>query len=134
MNKYQIAVDDYEGKMILKYEGSLYIPEDINNKDWVEYLAYVDAGGETDPLPTTAVTAEGVQSTFKRECTEEILKLYPETIQRSAALGVYPNEFILQMTEDISLYIEEENRCFDEAEAATTVEELEAIQPFWRSK
>lgn len=66
---------------------------------------------------------------FKQECTEAILAKYPDPIQRSAALGIYPQELIDEMTGFIAYNIEEENRVFDEAELATTQEELYVIQP-----
>lgn len=73
-----------------------------------------------------------LQATFKTECTQEILKLYPEPIQRSAAIGVYPTTLVEEMATTIATYIGEENRVFDEVGAATHPAVLQNIKPFWR--
>lgn len=70
-----------------------------------------------------------MQEKNKNLCTQVILSVYPDTIQRSASLGIYPTEFVDNMKEFISYNIEEENRVFDEVEMATTYEELDAITP-----
>ena len=69
------------------------------------------------------------QTLIKAQCTAHILAAYPDTIQRSAALGIYASFTIDDMTAFISGCISEENRCFDVLEAATTLEEVEAVTP-----
>ena len=72
------------------------------------------------------------QTANKAACTAFILQHYPEPIQRSAALGVYPSEISTAMTDHIVDIIAEENRVFDLLEAATTIEELNAVEnPTW---
>jgi len=70
-----------------------------------------------------------IQNQIKADCTARILAAYPEPIQRSAGLGIYTTAVINAMTVFIAGCIEEENRCFDELEAATTLAEVEAVTP-----
>jgi len=69
------------------------------------------------------------QTLIKQQCTAHILAAYPEPIQRSAALGIYASDVIDTMTAFIAGCIAEENRCFDALEAATTLEEFDAVTP-----
>lgn len=70
-----------------------------------------------------------MQGGYKAECTSVILAKYPEPIQRSAALGVYPNEYNDDMVAFLAYNIEEENRLNDAVSEATTDEELDLIVP-----
>lgn len=69
------------------------------------------------------------QNLTKQQCTTHILDAYPEPIQRSAAIGIYSSEVTGSMQTFIAGCIEEENRCFDEANAATSIAEVDAITP-----
>ena len=72
------------------------------------------------------------QTANKAACTAFILSFYPEAIQRSAALGVYPPTTVSAMADHIALIIAEENRVFDLLEAASTIELLNAVEdPAW---
>jgi len=72
------------------------------------------------------------QTRNKQSCTSFILEKYPEPTQRSAALGVYPAEFVETMADHIARIIAEENRVCDLLSAATTIEELTAVEtPTW---
>jgi hypothetical protein len=63
------------------------------------------------------------------------LTAYPEPIQRSAALGVYPVAYRITMADFIAACVAEENRVFELLEAATTLEDLELKnQPIWPAK
>lgn len=76
---------------------------------------------------TEAIPARQIQ--IKQECTAHILAAYPEPIQRSAAMGIYSSGVIDAMKIFIAGCIEEENRCFDEIDAATTTEAVGAVTP-----
>jgi hypothetical protein len=69
------------------------------------------------------------QSMIKQECASHILAEYSESIQRSASLGIYSSRVIRKMTIFIAGCIKEENRCFDELEAFTTIEKVNAMIP-----
>ncbi|MCK4529058.1 hypothetical protein KAW18_16965 [candidate division WOR-3 bacterium] len=69
------------------------------------------------------------QTQIKQECTAHILAAYPEPIQRSAAMGIYSANITNAMAIFIAGCIEEENRCYDALEAATTLEEVDLIAP-----
>lgn len=64
----------------------------------------------------------------RSDCESQILSVYPDKIQRSAALGVYPQSYIDTMSDYIVRCIAEENRVFDLLEAATTVTEIMAVE------
>jgi len=73
-----------------------------------------------------------IQNSNKKSCESFILSEYPEPIQRSAALGVYPQATIDTMVDQIARCIVEENRVFDLLESATTIDELQVIEtPVW---
>lgn len=67
------------------------------------------------------------QDVIKQECTAHILAVYPESIQRSASMGLYSLDAVDSMKVFIAGCIIEENRCFDELEAATTINEVEMV-------
>ena len=67
------------------------------------------------------------QDVIKQECTVHILAVYPETIQRSAAMGLYSLGVVDIMKVFIAGCIIEENRCFDALEIATTLTEVEMV-------
>ena len=69
------------------------------------------------------------QDSIKQQCTAHILAVYPDTVQRSAALGIYASDVIDTMTAFIAGCIMEENRCFDALEVATTLEEVDTVTP-----
>lgn len=69
------------------------------------------------------------QTQIRQQCTAHILAAYPEPIQRSAAMGIYSSGVIDAMKIFIAGCIEEENRCFDEIDAATTTEAVGAVAP-----
>ena len=85
-------------------------------------LAEQDAVDLTEAIPAR-------QTQIKQECTAHILAAYPEPIQRSAAIGIYSSGVIDAMKIFIAGCIEEENRCFDEIDAATTTEAVGAVTP-----
>ena len=74
---------------------------------------------------TEAIPAR--QTQIRQQCTAHILAAYPEPIQRSAAIGIYSSGVIDAMKIFIAGCIEEENRCFDEIEAATTTEAVDIV-------
>lgn len=67
------------------------------------------------------------QDAIKQKCTAHILAAYPETIQRSASMGLYSLDFVDSMKVFIAGCIIEENRCFDELGAVTTLTEVEMV-------
>ena len=77
-----------------------------------------------------AIRAE-IQNANKADCTACILAAYPEPIQRSAALGVYPQATADLISAYIAACVVEENRVFDLLEVATaaTLSTIEA--PVW---
>lgn len=76
--------------------------------------------------------AARLQESNRQACKAFILSKYPETIQRSAALGVYAPKILRAMSDHISRIIDEENRVFALVEAAETPEELAATEgPNW---
>jgi hypothetical protein len=83
------------------------------------------------PTKQLATARSEVQTANKTACTNCILGKYPSTIQQSAALGVYPVAIKDDMVDFIGRCIAEENRVFDLAEAATSIEQLTAITPSW---
>jgi len=70
-----------------------------------------------------------LQTINKQSCTSFILNLYPENIQRSAALGVYPSGTVSSITDHIARCIAEENRVFDLIEASNDPNTIET--PVW---
>ena len=69
------------------------------------------------------------QNLTKQQCMSHILASYPEPIQRSAGMDVYSSAAKDAMQSFIAGCINEENRCFDAADAATTVAEVDAVTP-----
>lgn len=67
------------------------------------------------------------QDEIKTECTEHILAAYPESIQRSASMGLYSLDVVDSMKAFIAGCIIEENRCFDALGVATTLNEVEMV-------
>jgi len=60
MAEYQLTVDN---RVILRTEDSVRIPDDPANRDYAEYLAWVEDGGVPDPYvepepPDTSPTVE----------------------------------------------------------------------------
>jgi len=98
---------------------------------WVQQWAVTDLDATT--TGGNLITGkEERQDTNRTACTAAILTVYPEPIQRSASLGVYPGDYITTMTSFIAACIAEENRVFNLLEAATTVAEIDAIElPTW---
>ncbi len=81
-----------------------------------------------NPLPIVkARKAERIRS----EARTRIESKYPEWRQRSAALGVYPSEYVAQMQADIAAVIAASNTAEDAVAAATTVAEVEAVTATW---
>jgi len=89
----------------------------------------VEMSSEEQDAIDLAEAIQAKQNAIKQECTAHILEAYPEPIQRSAALGVYPSEVVDAMTSFIAACIAEENRCYDELESATSMKEVEIIEP-----
>ena len=76
---------------------------------------------------TEAIPAR--QTQIRQQCTAHILAAYPEPIQRSAAMGIYSADVTDAMAVFIAGCIEEENRCYDELEVATTIEAVDIVTP-----
>ena len=75
---------------------------------------------------------KSLQDENKASCKAHILSKYPLENQLSSALGVYPDSVAEDMTDFIASCIHEENRVFDNIEAATTAEELTLVaRPVW---
>lgn len=68
---------------------------------------------------------------IRTEARTRIETKYPEWRQRSAALGVYPIEYVAQMQADIAAVIAASNTAEDAVAAATTVAEVEAVTATW---
>lgn len=83
------------------------------------------------PTKQLAAAKAEVQTANKTACTQIILSRYPLTIQQSASLGVYPAAVRDTMADFIGRCIAEENRVFDLAEAAVSIEQLAVIIPQW---
>jgi len=83
------------------------------------------------PTKQLATARSEVQTANKTACTQIILSRYPLTVQQSASLGVYPAVVRDTMANFIGRCIAEENRVFDLAEAAVSIEQLAAIIPQW---
>jgi len=91
------------------------------------------------PQPTQAeidAAALGVYKTAaiarnRAEARRRIEAKWPDPIQRSAALGVYPQATVDTMVANIAAVIEAENAAADLIDAATTVAEVEAVTPNW---
>ena len=71
------------------------------------------------------------QDAFKAEAKEHINSAYSPEIQRSAALHVYPFDTEMTISEFVSQCVAEENRCYDAVEAATSIEEVDAVTATW---
>ena len=98
---------------------------------WVQEWVITDLDATTTS-ENLAAGVDRIQAANKEACTDHILETYKGPIQRSAALGVYPQIKCDAIRDFIANCVEEENRVFALLEAATTMAELEAIEsPTW---
>ena len=67
----------------------------------------------------------------RAEARRRIEAKWPAPVQRSAALGVYPQATVDTMVANIAAVIAAENAAADLIDVATTVAEVEAVQPNW---
>lgn len=86
---------------------------------------------EQDEWKLQAVEERRIKEQLKNKqaCQAHILARYPDPIQRSAALGIYPSAVVTEMTDFIAACIAEENRVFDMLETADSPETVE--KPVW---
>lgn len=70
-----------------------------------------------------------IQKKNRSKCKHYILSLYPETVQRNAALGVYKPKKKNKIISHIKRIIEEENRVFDLLEKSDDPKSVES--PEW---
>ena len=103
------------------------------SQKWSVVNKFETVAEEAEYLESVFVaTRESRQNNNKEACTAHILGAYPDPIQRSAALGVYPQAKCDAIRDFVANCVEEENRVFALLEAATTMAELEAIEsPTW---
>jgi len=103
------------------------------SQKWAIVNKFKTEAEEAEYLESVFVsTRESRQNNNKEACTDHILETFPEPIQRSAALGVYPQAKCDAIRDFVANCVEEENRVFALLEAATTMAELEAIEsPTW---
>jgi len=64
---------------VFRYSNEAYIPNDDGNRDWVEYLSYVDGGGMTDPYQDTEDTLNDMILEVDGKNRMENLKNFPYT-------------------------------------------------------
>lgn len=89
----------------------------------------VDGNGDFHaPVKSADDTRIEIANENRSDCETQILSIYPDKLQRSAALGVYPQSYVDTMSDYIARCITEENRVFDLLEAATTVAEIMAVE------
>jgi len=103
-------------------------------RDGVEYVdgQWQFKWTTVDKFVDVQIAKSWIQNTNKNACTRFILTKYPKAIQRSAALGVYPQGVVDSMADHIARIIAEENRVFDLLDEAVTIEELNTVEtPIW---
>lgn len=98
--------------------------------------AYAVSLADLTTRPATAAevllaTAAERIAVVRTDARQRIEAKYPEWRQRSAALGVYPAEYVAQMQADIAAVIAASNAAEDAVAAATTVEQVEAVTATW---
>ena len=92
--------------------------------------------GQIISVPDASVIVpETLASAFKRissknraDCKTKILSVYTEEVQRNAGLGVYSTGYVDTMSAYIAACIAEENRVYSLLAAATTVNEILAVE------
>ncbi|MBU0598732.1 hypothetical protein KKF61_07170 [Patescibacteria group bacterium] len=114
-------IPDVDKKYII-VEGDDIREMTLEEKAVVDYVAPI-------PEPTLAEVKIKRQNEIKAETKAYILSIYPLEKQVSASLGIYPASYVTPMSSFIASCIEEENRCFDAVEAATTIAEIDAVIP-----
>ena len=115
-----------------------YLHEVIGNCDGVyedggQYFVNIAAGGirpVTDAEILAATKTYRIAS-IRAEARTRIEATYPEWRQRSAALGVYPPEYVAQMQEGIAAVIAASNAGEDAVDAAVDVAAVEAVTVTW---
>ena len=122
-----VVINSTNTDTLVHPDGLTMVYSDTAAKGWTYSEGVLSA-----PIKDLYIEKSAKQTANKAACTAFILQHYPEPIQRSAALGVYPSEISAAMTDHIVDIIAEENRVFDLLEAATTIEELNAVEnPTW---
>ena len=100
---------------------------------------YLAAWRHSDPQPTPAEIASAELPAAKAhsiaanraECSRRIYARYPAGRQLSALAGLYDSANVATMTDWIAANISAENTAADEIEAATTVQQVEAVTVAW---
>jgi hypothetical protein len=106
----------------------------IVNESGARLVWYVSA-----PQPTEAEIDAAALGAYKAaaiaanraEARSRIEARWPDTIQRSAALGVYPQAVVDEMRADIASVVAAENAAADAIDACTTVEQVLAVTVNW---
>ena len=78
-----------------------------------------------------AATKSGAVAANRAECSSRIFARYPAGRQLSALAGLYDPGNVAAMTDWIAANISAENAAADAIEAATTVEQVEAVTVAW---
>lgn len=68
MNEYKLTENG-----VYHYDTGAHIPNDEGNRDWREYLSYVQKGGDTDPLKTDVEIFEEEQEGKRQAVRNEFL-------------------------------------------------------------
>ncbi len=70
---------------VLRLADGAAIPADPGNSDWREYLAWVDAGGEPEPLPAPALTRRYIaKTTILRRASDAELEAFEAWLANTA--------------------------------------------------
>ncbi len=78
-----------------------------------------------------AATKAAAIAANRAECSSRIFARYPAGRQLSALAGLYDSANVATMTDWISDMVAAENTAADAIEAATTVQEVEAVSVSW---
>ena len=106
----------------------------------VDYYATGDSYDWIGPNPPTQAEFDAAVipaakhfkiAAIRTEARQRIEATYPEWRQRSAALGVYPPEYVAQMQEGIAAVIAASNAGEDAVDAAVDVAAVEAVTVTW---
>jgi len=95
----------------------------------------IDFADGTTRLATTAeilaATKEHAIAANRAECSARIYARYPIGRQLSSLAGLYDSDNVATMTDWIAANVAAENTAADAIEAATTVQQVEAVTVAW---
>ena len=114
--------------------GLHYVPWPCSNWYREPIQEWLDGGNTITPYAKYDSLWEaqaGRIAEINRECTRRITTKWPLEKQHSCALGVYPPAEAEQCADDIAAMVAASNESSDAVDAATTIDEVEAVAPVW---